>query len=125
MDRHLREDVKSDCQFSIEIRGNGNAAYLDETKCVVLRNDRSGNPWDPVHVYGRPFLQQSHTGCTQDNGTKGKMDKRIPESIPDASDKRAGDQQSGGIYPDTACQGKDAWNRDTKVEAAYRAALKG
>lgn len=48
------------------------------------------------------------------------MDKRIPESISDASDKRAGDQQSGGIYPDTACQGKDAWNRDTKVEAGNR-----
>ena len=43
MDRRLWEDVKSDCQFSIEIRGYGNAAYLDGTKCVVLRDDRSGN----------------------------------------------------------------------------------
>ena len=48
MDRRLWEDVKSDCQFSIEIRGYGNAAYLDGTKCVVLRDDRSGNSWNPV-----------------------------------------------------------------------------
>ena len=64
MDRHLREDVKSDCQFSIEIRGYGNAAYLDGTKCVVLRDDRSGNSWNPVYVYGRPFLRQSYTVLT-------------------------------------------------------------
>ena len=92
MDRRLWEDVKSDCQFSIEIRGYGNAAYLDGTKCVVLRDDRSGNSWNPVYVYGRPFLRQSYTGCTQDNGTEGKMDKRIFEPVPDASDERAGDQ---------------------------------
>lgn len=55
MDRRLWEDVKSDCQFSIEIRGYGNVAYLDGTKCVVLRDDRSGNSWNPVYVYGRPF----------------------------------------------------------------------
>ena len=92
MDRHLREDVKSDCQFSIEIRGYGNAAYLDGTKCVVLRDDRSGNSWNPVYVYGRSFLRQSYTGCTQDNRTERKMDKRIFEPVPDASDERAGDQ---------------------------------
>ena len=80
MDRHLREDVTSDCQFSVEIRGYGNAAYLDGTKCVVLRDDRSGNSWNPVYVYGRPFLRQSYTGCTQDNRTERKMD--ISKTMP-------------------------------------------
>ena len=92
IDRHLREDVKSDCQFSIEIRGYGNSEYLDGTKCVVLRDDRSVNSWNPVYVYGRPFLRQSHTGCTQDNRAERKMDKRIFEPVSDASDERAGDQ---------------------------------
>lgn len=38
------------------------------------------------------FYGQSHTGCTQDNRTERKMDKRIFEPVPDASDERAGDQ---------------------------------
>ena len=39
-----------------------------------------------ARFYGRAIR------CTQDNRTERKMDKRIFEPVPDASDERAGDQ---------------------------------
>ena len=41
MDRHLREDVKSDCQFSIEIEGVRKCCIFGWNKMCCLRDDRS------------------------------------------------------------------------------------